>query len=145
MTDQQKINEIAARHAAATPGPHEIEYNNDTGPNDEGFWKWLSIGPYKIEGTGDTDNVNAVFAAYAWSDIQYLLAALADAEYRAIAEQRADAAEERERACKLAQNFAYLVRMGMMTNDKTIEAATKLEAKLSELESRRRRTPCDGR
>ena len=54
-------------------------------------------------------------------------------------------AEECERACKLAQNFAYLVRMGMMTNDKTIEAATKLEAKLSELESRRRRTPCDGR
>jgi hypothetical protein len=26
-----------------------IEYNNDTGPNDEGFWEWIEVGPFRID------------------------------------------------------------------------------------------------
>jgi hypothetical protein len=32
-----------------TPGPWPIERQNDTGPNDEGFWEWLDVGPARVD------------------------------------------------------------------------------------------------
>lgn len=37
----------------ATPGPHEVGYDNDTGPNDEGFWEWWIAGTGKFSNEAD--------------------------------------------------------------------------------------------
>jgi hypothetical protein len=33
-----------------TPGPWDISYDNDTGPNDDCFHEWMDVGPAKITG-----------------------------------------------------------------------------------------------
>jgi hypothetical protein len=35
--------------AEPTPGPWTIELDNDTGPNDEGFWEWYQVGPARVD------------------------------------------------------------------------------------------------
>lgn len=37
----------------ATPGPHEVGYDNDTGPDDESFWEWWSAGTGKFSNEAD--------------------------------------------------------------------------------------------
>lgn len=37
---------MEAKHTAA---PWRIEHENDVGPNDEGYWEWLQVGPARVD------------------------------------------------------------------------------------------------
>lgn len=50
MTSEQQIAELKAAYEASTQGEWEVEYDNDTGPADDGFWEWYNVGPARVPG-----------------------------------------------------------------------------------------------
>jgi len=46
VSDDVENVQILPKH---TPGPWTIERENDTGPNDEGFWEWFQVGPARVD------------------------------------------------------------------------------------------------
>jgi hypothetical protein len=48
----------------ATPGPWTSQYDNDVGPNDEGFWEFFSISGIgaQIHGSDQKDNADYIAA-----------------------------------------------------------------------------------
>ncbi len=62
-----------------TPVPWEIGYDNDVGPDDEGFWEWLTAGPARLDYTSGKEEeakANAEFIVRACNCHAELLEAL---------------------------------------------------------------------
>lgn len=80
MTEAE-LSAIEARVNAATPGPWNVIEENDVGPNDEGYWAWLEVGPAKVDmPTGGPEKEkkqaesDAEFIAHARADVPALIA-----------------------------------------------------------------------
>jgi len=48
--DKRKVMEREELKVHLTKGVWNIEYQNDVGPMDEGFWEWLEVGPAQVHG-----------------------------------------------------------------------------------------------
>lgn len=77
-----RIIKIKERLEAASSGDWPITYENDTGPNDEGFWEWLEVGPFKIDLSrhdkkeNEEQRKNAELVSNCRQDMLYLLSSL---------------------------------------------------------------------
>jgi hypothetical protein len=141
---------IEARCEAATPGPWENSYANDTGPDDEGFWEWLVVDTADGEPVAKVDlsrfnktvrkqeEHDAAFIAAARADIPRLLAAVREQSDRVKhyqweasqlqAERDAARAELAESKALLAERDAEIERL----TDAISFSEVKVRAELAE-------------
>lgn len=56
------LDELERLAEAATPGPWTAEYDNDVGPNDEGFWEFYSIRAIRAQFHGEESDARFVAA-----------------------------------------------------------------------------------
>jgi hypothetical protein len=72
--------------AQATARPWMITEENDTGPNDEGYWEWLQAGPARVDilhrDAPEEARANAALIVHAVNCHEALLAALKELRAR---------------------------------------------------------------
>ena len=73
MTDDE-LRELLAK---AAPEPWDIGYDNDTGPDDDYFFEWVTVGPARLVDRSNVDDADARLIALAPT---LAARALADAE-----------------------------------------------------------------